>query len=209
MLPRSGLWGIKAFLRTGVKAYCWLLGDEFKPMVWTVLHNFHVFIFTPWEAVGCNWNQAVNLLLGFFLLLFLLVCPQQFVIESNKELRYVTGSSLKTRPSNQIIGSFQQMHVSRTSVGFCGNKWYMAMLFPSLSPRLSQSTSWNTKDASMGMGLVWSEALSFHLEGNLWHLSDANPDLMAEVQKTWEANGAGAKLIEGWAVAAYYQNMSF
>lgn len=83
------------------------------------------------------------------------------------------------------------------------------MLFPSLSPRLSQSTSWNTKDASMGMGLVWSEALSFHLEGNLWHLSDANTDLMAEVQKTWEANGAGAKLIEGWAVAAYYQNMSF
>lgn len=31
---------------------------------------------------------------------------------------------------------------------------------------------------------------------------------MAEVQKTWEAKGAGAKLIEGWAVAAYHQNLS-
>lgn len=82
------------------------------------------------------------------------------------------------------------------------------MFFTSQSPRLSPFIPWNTKDASMGMRLMWSEALSFHLEGNLQDMSDANPDLMAEVQKSWEAKGAGAELIEGWAVAAYHQNLS-
>lgn len=36
----------------------------------------------------------------------------------------------------------------------------------------------------MRVGLMWSEALSIHLEGNLQKLSDTNPDLMAKVQKT-------------------------
>lgn len=173
-------------------------------------------VFTPWEAIGCNWNvffcwfeKYSKFTARFFSSCFLLFCPQQFVIESNKEHRHVIGSSLKTRPSNQIIGSFQQMHGSRTWVGlFCGNKCYMATFFNSLSPRLSPFISWNTKDASTRMVLVWSEALSSHLEGNLWHLSDASPDLMAEAQKTWEANGAEAKFIKGWAVAAYHQNLS-